>query len=77
MIFETIVSLVLLLCFLHCYTRYGRVGRLVKNIPGLPDWPMVGGLPYLMKAPGADLNLILKRVKNFKELEVTNIMVQF
>lgn len=47
MFVEVILLLVLLASIFHYRTRYGRIGRLVENIPGLPAWPLVGSLPYL------------------------------
>nr|XP_050855936.1 cytochrome P450 4C1-like [Vespula vulgaris] len=47
MFFTILLSFFTLLFVLHCFIRYGRIGRIANGIPGLQALPVIGNLYHL------------------------------
>ncbi|KAJ8670667.1 hypothetical protein QAD02_001926 [Eretmocerus hayati] len=48
MLMEFSIFLLIIIIVFHYFTRCGRTGTLVKNMPGVPAWPLIGSLPSLI-----------------------------
>ncbi|XP_014206431.1 cytochrome P450 4C1-like isoform X2 [Copidosoma floridanum] len=64
MLIEIVLLVLFLIGVFHYVTRYGRIGKLVEDIPGIPAWPIVGNLPHLMGLSSEEAWNVFRKLNN-------------